>query len=738
MQVWTHHCHFCGALLPGTTLVQRLRRWIRHAFFSSQSGQGSAPISQLICAHCDAYNGFDPQSESGYDEHWPAFYAARCGRPSPALTPLPASTRHTLTLSAQEVASPDSRPLGGSLKATDPLDVPCPMHVFCATCLDTLERWRLARAALLEPGQPLPATRQRGKAALQGVGTPHFEQYDRELQAIDAAYALCPRCKEAVERQLEQVEAAVRKWYIARRLEASLRERLDGVLGKRERPSQRALLGPQPSRTRDEPATVQLRANSPSTMITAYPRFVPVKLLPKRFVKWIIAFMSGLTLASVFAARGRRFGCFWPFGEKLLLATSAAQSKAIAGICFSRVAWRFCEPLIQSGRRLMPCNMALVWRRGDLCIIAWTISVLLACVMSRWLLCKCKQLFRASVAAQKVHAPETFDGQLAVALSQRLHLSSGGKAKSAMAPSAPPTPESHSTCPPRQRRGAISSSSSSKCAGAFMPATPQPRHAIASSQRTLSQHSIEAAQVRGPFATSSCRLLVSCVRQSALFRAWDWYDSARLLLLGIRLAEAGCSRTFCCSVWWSLSTSLCQFLLLNCSLYGIIGGRRDSPTTSTATSTSAAPAAAPENMCADAAFTPASERASLPQFPCTGFAGTPESCTPRETAATSSLERQPALESCWHLRTSWYWWRNLFCARRSPNTPRMIIGLHLVLCIDVVRRFLRALTSGSAWRPVGTLSAQWWRWLRKLVTVDTLTLASMVVLVLVLRRRAFT
>jgi hypothetical protein len=68
----------------------------------------------------------------------------------------------------------------------------------------------------------------------------------------------------------------------------------------------------------------------------------------------------------------------------------------------------------------------------------------------------------------------------------------------------------------------------------------------------------------------------------------------------------------------------------------------------------------------------------------------------------------------------------------------MIIGLHLVLCIDVVRRFLRALTSGSAWRPVGTLSAQWWRWLRKLVTVDTLTLASMVVLVLVLRRRAFT
>ncbi|KAK4535704.1 hypothetical protein CDCA_CDCA05G1729 [Cyanidium caldarium] len=178
-------CHFCGK--PWHSAGRR-RSWLPGTSRAEGSlNRPSEPVSSLICGVCGGYNGFDDSSPTGYDAQWERVLAAS------------AATRSGNVCRSAASAATAPSALGPFPSATP---------VICQRCTQNQERWRSARAALLPEDTPADSH-------------PTAMHVRHQLAAIEHEYQLCGRCQSAAAERIAQCDEAVRRWFMAQRLEAS-------------------------------------------------------------------------------------------------------------------------------------------------------------------------------------------------------------------------------------------------------------------------------------------------------------------------------------------------------------------------------------------------------------------------------------------------------------------------------------------------------------------------------------
>jgi hypothetical protein len=238
MLSWRRRCHFCNAVLPRTSCFASWLCRLWNADVSGNDTLNSKKRFKLECPSCGGYNGFAEQSETGYDAHWPAFFAARSAPSIRIRRSCKRETNSGVVMGRQRRVEREGT-VEGSINPSSGLIAENTANVvFCNACLANMERWRQARAALSPLAEWGLFTEEHSRLR-PDVTARDSRSLEAELAAIDAAYAPCPRCMPAVEARLAQVDMAVRKWFVLQRLEASYRERLEEPLDGASRRSVR-------------------------------------------------------------------------------------------------------------------------------------------------------------------------------------------------------------------------------------------------------------------------------------------------------------------------------------------------------------------------------------------------------------------------------------------------------------------------------------------------------------------
>lgn len=711
-------CHFCNAALPEPS---RFLQWLKRL---PNNSVVEAERFRLECPACGGYNGFDERSQTGYDDRWPAVFAARSGRASRAQRSQPSNVHGAAATGVRERKRTNLVHELGLGMSNDSFAFSDSDAVLCGSCLRNLERWRLARAALSLDDEADQKSKEKARTR-SGALAGNRARLEDELAAIDAAYALCPRCVQAVESRLAQVDVAVRKWFVLQRLEASQQERLHGefsrglgrMSGSQGRQATLRSAVWQPNKRRMDGVD---QKSPPFVIHEAFDRrrwgirqrlgghtrvWVATMGCSAAVLGWVLWRLRGVGFPGWHGNRPEWMSLPPQNGGWLVQQTQSIRAATNRlYLCMSQ-RWTKLEPLLFS--LAMPLSAGIMMLVSTLC----------------WMLCGwLGNRARCSSNTGHDHAdwPEV---RLASAFQQRLHLPA---LSAEQAPGAEGTAAHHHTLITSPFLCRSSSDRNAIAVDSYQSRTrSRPRWIIAAFLRRLGQ--LVAAGWIQLYRRLMRRL---SGHLGSLFLGWDRFDAVRFALILFHLTEASMPQSLLRTLRWPLASPLIYLLLLSCSLFNLFYHGRVSISTRKHT-------VSPRN---GQMVHAAKEERVLPLYQATEPHGSMQLSTrafrpqPDDLCASQgerfSNSRSSGLTSPIAQGES--------CEASSLTSPLSsrpdlvnvaLLVLHGTLYVDALKRLTRVLVAREWFRVSSTCGDWLWQRFRKLLRLDILSLVLLLVLI---------
>ncbi|KAK4530830.1 hypothetical protein CCYA_CCYA05G1687 [Cyanidiococcus yangmingshanensis] len=714
----SRRCHFCNAALPEPS---RFLQWLKRPPKNSVVG---AERFRLECPACGGYNGFDERSQTGYDARWPAVFAARSGRASRAQRSQPSNIHGATAIGVRERKRTNRVHELGLDMSNDSFAVSDSRAVLCGSCLRNLERWRLARAALSLDDEADQRSKEKAWARSRVLAEDRARLED-ELAAIDAAYALCPRCVQAVESRLAQVDVAVRKWFVLQRLEASQQERLHGEfsrgLGRMSRSQsrqgtlRRAVWQPNKRRMdgvdqKSPPAVIHeafdRRRWSMRQSLGGHTRvWMATMGCSAAVLGWVLWRLHRVGFPGWHGNRPEWMSLLPQDGGWLVQQTQSIHAAANRLYLHMLQRWTKLEPLVFSFAT--PVSAGIMMLVSTFC----------------WMLCRWfGNRDRCSSNTGHDHAdwPEV---RLASAFQQRLHLPAlsaeqarRGEGMAARHPTLITSPFLRRSSSGRNALDVDSYQSRKRS---------RPRWIIAAFRRRLGQ--LVAAGWTQLYNRLMPRL---SGHVGSLLLGWDRFDAVRFALILFHLTEAAMPQSLLRTLRWPLTSPLIYLLLLSCSLFNLFYHGRVSISTRKRT-------VSPRN---DRMANAAMEERVLPLYEATEPYDSMQLSTrvfrpqPDDLSASQG-ERFSNSRSSGLTSPTAHGASCEACSLTSPLSSRpdlinvALLVLHGTLYVDALKRLARGLVAREWFRVSYTCGDWLWQRFRKLLRLDILSLVLLLVLI---------